>query len=244
MRILQSYIVQCTLNILTTMNNSHFLKQINSIITDFEVLQSQAKYEDLSDILRNKVENLTNLISRAKAAVERVAGVNSEYYKDIENALASAREHYGTKLRLIIGTVKALKTDIENDYLKKLHDIIQADIFSDYLEMAAYLINEGYKDPSAVIIGSTLEAHLRELCKSNSIDTEILNNKGKMISKKADVINADLAKARVYSSAYQKQITAWLGLRNSAAHGYYSEYTLEEIKLMLEGVRQLILMTA
>jgi hypothetical protein len=54
-------------------------------------------------------------------------------------------------------------------------------------------------------------------------------------------MNADLAKASVYSSAYQKQITAWLGLRNFAAHGKYSEYTKEEIALMLQGVRQFIL---
>lgn len=224
------------------MKNEYFLNQLNSVIDDFNKLQTVAKYDDLSDILSNKVEDLTTLISRSKATVERIVGNNSEYYKDILKSI-EAREHYGTKLRLIMGTVKALKNDLENDYLKSLHDIVQSEIFSDYLEMADYLLNEGYKDPSAVIIGSTLEAHLRELCKSNSIDTETLNSKSKLISKKADTINSDLAKQGVYSGAYQKQVTAWLALRNSAAHGHYSEYTKEEIKLMLEGIRQFILTT-
>lgn len=224
------------------MNREYFIKQLDSVISDFNTLQFNAEFYDLSDVLHDKVENLSTLITRAKATIERISGRNSEYYKDVIGFIES-REHYGTKLRLIIGTAKALKTDIENDYLKNLHDIIQSEIFSDYLEMAVYLLGEGYKDPSAVVVGSTLESHLRELCKSNSIDIEVPNNKGKLVPKKAEVMNLELAKAGVYSGAYQKQITAWLALRNSAAHGHYAAYTKDEIKLMLEGVRQLILMT-
>ena len=116
-------------------------------------------------------------------------------------------------------------------------------MFSDYLEMAEYLLNEGYKDAAAVLIGSTLEVHLRELCISNNIDIETTNNKGKIIPKKADEMNSDLAKSKVYSASYKKHVTAWLGIRNSAAHGKYSEYTKEEISLMLQGIRQFILTT-
>ena len=213
------------------MTNDYFLKQVNSVLNDFNVLRSQAKYDDLSDVSHGKVENITTLISRAKATIERIAGYNSEYYKDVIKSIDSS-EHYGRKLLLVIGTVRALKSDLENDYLKSLHDIVQSEIFSDYLEMAEYLISEGFKDPSAVIIGSTLEAHLRELCKTNSIEIEITNNKGKLVPKKADVMNSDLAKGGIYSSTYQKQITAWLSLRTTA-----------EIKLMLAGIRQFILTT-
>lgn len=56
-------------------------------------------------------------------------------------------------------------------------------------------------------------------------------------------MNSDLARANIYSSAYQKQIIAWLGIRNSAAHGKYSEYSKEEVSLMLQGIRQFILTT-
>ncbi len=38
--------------------------------------------------------------------------------------------------------------------------------------MAEYLLKEGYKDPAAVITGSTLEEHLRKLCIKNGIDIE------------------------------------------------------------------------
>ena len=84
---------------------------------------------------------------------------------------------------------------------------------------------------------------MRELCIANDVSLEILNNKEKLIAKKADVMNADLAKLNVYSGLYQKQIIAWLGIRNSAAHGKYDEYSVEEVKLMLQGIRQFILVT-
>jgi hypothetical protein len=54
-------------------------------------------------------------------------------------------------------------------------------------------------------------------------------------------MNIDLAKAQIYNQSIQKQVTAWLSLRNSAAHGEYDKYTLEQIKLMNEGIRNFII---
>jgi len=224
------------------MNKDFFIKQLDDILTDYTRIKSKAQYDDLSG--NTTIEEITRVLTKAKAAVARIIGSKSEYYKDIEATLKRINIHEGTKLRNIIGTIIALKNDLQNDYLKSFSDIIQSEVFSDYLEMADYLLSEGYKDPAAVLVGSTLESHLRELCKSNSIDIEVTNNRGKLISKKAEVMNSDLVKTGIYSSAHQKQITAWLALRNSAAHGHYTTYTQDEIKLMLEGVRQLILITA
>ena len=223
------------------MNKDFFKKQLEEIISDYSIIKSKAKNKDLSGNIA--IEDISHLLSKSKAAVARIAGKNSEYYKDIEAILKRTNIRIGYKLRYVMGTISALKSDLENDYLKSYSDIIQSEVFSDYLEMAEYLLNEGYKDAAAVLIGSTLEVHLRELCISNNIDIKTTNNKGKIIPKKADEMNSDLAKSNVYSSTYKKQVTAWLGIRNSAAHGKYSEYTKEEISLMLQGIRQFILTT-
>lgn len=223
------------------MNKDFFIKQLEEIIADFLTIKSKAQRYDLSG--NTPIEEITAVLSKSKAAVARIVGKNSEYYKDIEATLKRTNIYEGIKLRYIIGTITALKSDLENDYLKSYSDIIQSEVFSDYLEMAEHLLNEGYKDPAAVLIGSTLEVHLRELCISNNIDIKTTNNKGKIIPKKADEMNSDLAKSNVYSSTYKKQVIAWLGIRNSAAHGKYSEYTKEEISLMLQGIKQFILTT-
>lgn len=223
------------------MNKTFFIEQLDDILLDFAKVKSKARYDDLSG--NTTIEEIAIILAKAKAAIVRIVGDKSEYYKDTDAILERTNITEGNKLRHIIGIISALKSDLQKDYLKSFSDIIQSEVFSDYLEMAEHLLSEGYKDPSAVLIGSTLEVHLRELCTSNSIGIELRNSKGKLAPKKADLMNSDLAKAGVYSLAYQKQIVAWLGIRNSAAHGKYLDYTTAEVSLMLQGIRQFILTT-
>jgi len=105
--------------------------------------------------------------------------------------------------------------------------------------MAEYLLTEGFKDPAAVMAGSVLEEHLRQLCIKNSIPIESIKD-GKPIPKKADLINSQLASANIYNKLDQKSITSWLDLRNKAAHGQYSEYTKEQVVFMLQGITNFI----
>jgi hypothetical protein len=221
------------------MDKTFFIKQIQEVLSGFEQLKAQSQYTDLSDIDDEKV---AELMTKAKAVVSRIAGNHSEYYKDILDVLKKNHLAEGTKLANTCGILKALKGDFENDYMESLYSLIHSDVFSDYLEMSSYLLEEGYKDPAAVITGSTLESHLRELCKKGNIDIEVLNSKGKAIPKKAELMNSDLAKAKTYTLTYQKQITAWLDLRNNAAHGHFGKYLADEVKLMIAGVKQFILL--
>lgn len=139
------------------------------------------------------------------------------------------------------GILRALKEDIQGGYLRNLESLISANIFADFLEMAEHLLDEGYKDAAAVLIGGTLEEHLRKLCVKNSIDIEISTSSGPK-PKKADQMNADLAKASAFpnSKLDQKSIAAWLDLRNKAAHGEYGKYTKDQVNLFLSGVRDFI----
>ena len=116
--------------------------------------------------------------------------------------------------------------------------LVAAELFADFLEMADHLLEQDYKDPAAVIIGSVLEEHLRQLCNANSISIEFENNKGILIPKNADRLNSDLAKEDVYSKLDQKAVTMWLDLRNKAAHGKYDEYTLEQVTNMYSGITE------
>lgn len=125
--------------------------------------------------------------------------------------------------------------DIKAGYLISFEEVIHADIFSDFLEMADYLVSSGYKDASAVIAGSTLESHLRQLCKKTGIPTE-QNDK----PLKADRLNSDLVKSGIYGKLDQQNVIAWLGLRNNAAHGNYNEYSKEQVKLLVSSIRDFI----
>ena len=56
--------------------------------------------------------------------------------------------------------------------------------------------------------------------------------------KKADSMNNSLAAAGVYSKLDQKIVTAWLDLRNKAAHAQYDEYNADQVRSLLAGVRE------
>ena len=168
-------------------------------------------------------------------AIERLAPTGTYYYSSLGIALKDYGFYNHDIIPVLVGIVQALKTAHESGYLYDIQELIHAEIFSDFLDMGDYLLKEGYKDPAAVIIGGVLEEHLRKLCLKNSID--IPRNNG---PRKADAMNADLSKSKVYNLLDHKNITAWLDLRNKAAHGQYTEYTQDQVELALQGIRDFI----
>ena len=214
-----------------------FINQLESIIIEFNELKSRTKYSDLSDVV--DYVKMQTFITQSRASVTRISGRDSVYCKQIEEILAKKNETDHGKMVMIIGVVAALQADLRSGYMASFQEIVHGELFADFLEMAKYLQSEGFKDAAAVIAGGTIEAQLRQLCIKNGIAVEIETPKGSE-PKKADKMNADLAKENVYSKLDQKNITAWLDLRNKAAHGHYSEYTKEQVELLIAGIRDFI----
>jgi hypothetical protein len=59
--------------------------------------------------------------------------------------------------------------------------------------------------------------------------------------KKADLLKSELLKAGVYGLADQKQITAWLDIRNNAAHGHYDKVHQGSVRLLIDGIRHFVM---
>lgn len=206
--------------------------QIESLIIEFNVAFDRSKYEEFSDQTET---NLHRLITLSRATVIRISGAESAYAMQVKDILAS-QIHYSAKAVRLRGVVEALLSDIKAGYIQNVVELIHGEVFGDFLEMAQYLMDEGYKDASAVVAGSTLESHLRQLCQKNMIAAEYQSSSG-IRFKKADQMNSDLTAAGVYSKLDQKNVTAWLDLRNKAAHGQYSEYQKEQVSLLIAGIR-------
>ena len=62
--------------------------------------------------------------------------------------------------------------------MDSLAALAHAEVFADFLEMAQHLLDVGYKDAAAVIAGSALEAHLRQLAVKTGVDTTFQDDKG------------------------------------------------------------------
>lgn len=210
-----------------------FISQLDEVISEYENAQRRSRHDDCSDVLSDV--DVRELETRCLAVIERAGGQSSTYVSRAQNILQSKGHAWG-HLAALIGIAKSLRHDLDKDYLKSFEELVRGDLFSDYLEMADHLNETGYKDAAAVIAGSTLEAHLKQLCSKFGVAT-FSGSK----SKKADTLNADLVKANAYTKLDQKSVTAWLGLRNDAAHGNYKKYTKDQVALLIANVRDFIL---
>jgi hypothetical protein len=180
-------------------------------------------------------------MTSAIAAIDRIAGLDSAYSQQVHKILKFVDYRFDVRIHLynIISIARALRNDLANGFLTDVKEIIHGELFSDFLDMADYLSSEGFKDASAVMVGGVLESHLHQLAIKHGIDLEIVINSN-IKPKRADQLNADLAKQKIYNLLEQKNVTAWLDLRNKAAHAKYEEYTIDHVSLMLQGVRSFI----
>lgn len=157
------------------------------------------------------------------------------FYKEFDTVTAHAYENSAKSGR---GILLAARGELVGGWAITSRGIVSAEIFGDFMEMARHLLDEHYKDPAAVMAGSVLEEHLRQLATKFGVPIQQGDAKGKTTPKKADAINAELVKKGAYNVLNQKLVTGWLDLRNKAAHGKYSEYTSAHVDLMLQGILQ------
>lgn len=129
--------------------------------------------------------DITSFYNFKTASLSLIRSIYSEEHPFYHQFNVSVHRSITTSVEIGKGILNAAKKEIENGWLFSIKGIIAAEIFSDFLEMAEYLLSEGFKDPAAVMIGSVLEEHLRQLCKKHNIDIEYLKD-GKPYPKKAD----------------------------------------------------------
>lgn len=210
------------------------------IVGEIDALLARAGLQPGSLLHYGEAQNLgfedrSLLATSWLAGIERLSVPGSPYLRRAQDALKRGAGAPATITELAAILV-ALRTDYEAGYLQGIEELVHADVFADFLEMADELLRKHYKDAAAVIVGSVLEEHLRKLAAKSGVPTMVAGR-----PKKADTINAELTKAAAYNPLQQKQITAWLGLRNDAAHGHYDAYDSSQVSLMLSGVRDFLL---
>jgi len=177
-------------------------------------------------------------VSYAQAAIAAVTGEDSAFSRQIDSLLQTGWGK-SAKAEGLVGILQAVEKAIGTGLLVDLKQTVRGELFADYLDMAEYLLDQGYKDAAAVIAGSSLEIHLQTLCEGRELPTTSERN-GKQFPRKADQLNTELQKDGCYSKSVWKNVTSWLGIRNDAAHDNYGQYTSDGVKSMIVGVRDFI----
>lgn len=182
---------------------------------------------------------MRGVLARAEAAIIKICGQDSAYWSRMRVILNGAyADSY--RVELLVGVVRrALKIDLEDGYLSSFSELVRGEMFENLIEMAEHLVDEGYKDAAVVIAGASLEAHLRQLSNKYGVSVDFTAKDGSTMKKRAESLNQELGKT-AYNLFDQKQITAWLDLRNNAAHGNYSEYDNDHVVKMIDWIGDFI----
>jgi hypothetical protein len=135
-----------------------------------------------------------------------------------------------------VGVIDGALAAIRAGDLESLSQLVVADVFADFLDMADHLQEQGYYAPAVVLTAGVLEDALRRLCGAHQIkygpreDLSALNNK------------LASAKPQAYDSVDRKRINAWADIRNDAAHGRAEKVTKERSEDVLRGVAAFLAM--
>jgi len=159
-------------------------------------------------------------------------GEDGEHYKAFAEIVRTPG-HPIVKVKPCAGVLQATRNDIESGWVGRRDLMLTADAFGSLLEQADHLLEQGYKDPAAMLAGAVLESTLRKMCEVRGIPTDTQDKIG--------TLNDKLAKHHkppTYSSAYHKQIITWADHRNNADHGHFDEYDRPQVAAMIAGVHE------
>jgi hypothetical protein len=129
------------------------------------------------------------------------------------------------------GVLKAAQEDLSKGWAWSFREMIHAEVFDDFLEMADHLLkNGGYFVAAVVLAGGTLEEHLRKLSQKHNLP----------VVDSIDTMIQALRKKGVYPQSTWRSISSWYDLRTDAAHGRPRTYARQEVANMISGVRDVI----
>ena len=147
---------------------------------------------------------------------EAVKGFASYMVATLTAILDSFIEYLKSGLASALSPERRAQLDVVSDILEQAHDILED--------------NRYHPASAAVLIGASLEEFLRSWVEAS--DLSIGNAKPGI-----DAYCKALRAAELVSRQDVKDITAWAGIRNHAAHGEWEEVSdRSRIRLMLEGV--------
>ena len=175
--------------------------------------------------------DVISVYAEAREFLRTYAGPKSSFVKTLEQydplRLYKANDTVRALLQSFLSYVEAgLLSEISPERRAQL------DVVSDFLEMANELLETKGVHPAAttMLIGATLEEFLRTWIENESLP---LGSRKPGIETYSQV----LREADLITKQDSKDITAWAGIRNHAAHGEWNEVSdKNRISLMLEGV--------
>jgi hypothetical protein len=166
---------------------------------------------------------------QTRVALTAILGADHEYTLALIGYQGSGLRQWH-RINYQLEILGALREDLDSgDLFQRLGALLTADVFSDFLEMAEHLAEQGYKDPAASLAGAVLEDGLRKIAIAHDVPVKSAND--------IAALNTRLVQKGIYNNLRRKQVDGWTFVRNKADHAEFDEYTADDVAGMIAGVR-------
>lgn len=177
--------------------------------------------------------DLHSWLTKTNNILVTVFGPESPHYNQLNSVLPTtlSDQHWDTtRIYAIIGVLHGALDDLKNGYLLGREFFVASEVFNSILEQSRHFLETGNKDVAAILARIVLEDALRRLARSEGIDDSL----------KASRINDELKSQERYSPVRWRSIQTWLDIGNSAAHGKFNEYIIEDVASAVSGIEQFL----
>ncbi|MGO8901322.1 MAG: hypothetical protein ACLQU5_23650 [Isosphaeraceae bacterium] len=223
------------------MKISDYLSWFDSIMDRFQAIPRRAWNEyDPPKHTFDHIES-QSWVSKAGSALSSVFPAGHYLIQTWDRLLPKLRPDvvHGGSLEELFGVFSSSARMLREGRVGTIIDTIRTETEDGLLDQSLVLANANHLAAAAVISGGAPESHLNHLVTKNNLT---ITGEGS-ISK----YDGAIAQARnngtieVYSATDSKQVGAWGGMRNDAAHDPKTfNRTRAEVRLMIDGIRNFI----
>jgi hypothetical protein len=192
------------------------LAHLDALLTTAQRLDDSFRIGDYGSYESNIPEaEHRAFVTSAKAAIRRIAGNDSEYFKalpEITNGERITVPGYSpTTIPAVRGSLDALRDAVDSGLLTSIESLLRANFHDDFLDQSQSLLDAGYHVAAMVLIGGVLEDHMQRLCINRSL---VWSGTGSL-SKYNDALRT----GTIYAQPTWRRIQSIGDVRNDAAHG-------------------------
>jgi hypothetical protein len=155
-----------------------------------------------------------------------VLGVEHVYVKRF---IASVRAALPADVLAGVGVLEAVHEDADLGLLRNVRSLLAAEVFTNFLDMAQHLLDEGYHVPAASLAGAVLEDGLRRVAGVKAVELKPMDGAG--------AISSRLAQAGAHNSLTQRQLGIAIEVRDHADHGRFDRISAADVAGMLRIVQ-------
>jgi len=206
----------------------------NGIITRADELISIAKGRPGGNLNHQEIEQI---LFGSLSLIKYCYGENSKQFEILYNIkklfgqITLGNYEFQAKTT-VIGILTNLKSDIDLGLIISIEKQTAGEIFTDMLSLSKKLIDEGYKESSAVLASGAFEDSMKKFGHQNGLDVKNADL--------TDVINA-LKSRSIIKSIQANVAQSHVPLRNKAFHAQWDKIDVPEIKSLIAFLEEFIL---